>query len=159
VAPGTFKVTMEVDGVTVGSKAFEVRADPASNVPLAQHKAREQMVIDVADLQAKADALATDIAARRASAAGNEAKVQALQALDARIGAAGAGRGGRGGRAGGAAGQVPPVRARIGGLLGNFTISGASTGTLLGPTAAQIETLNGAKRDLAAIEKELAAIK
>ena len=158
VAPGTFKVTMEVDGVAAGSKTFEVRADPASNVPLAAHKAREQMVIDVADLQAKAEALVKDIAARKGSAAGDT--LTKLQALEARIGAGGGG-GARGGRGGGGAtaGQVPPVRTRIGGLLGNFTISGATTGTLLGPTAAQVAALAEAKKDLAAIEKELAAIR
>jgi hypothetical protein len=159
VAPGTFKVTMEVDGVVAGSKTFEVRADPASNVPLAAHKAREQMVLDVAELNAKIDALMKDIAARKTAAAGDQAKLQALQSLETRIGAGGGG--GRGGRGGGgaAAGQVPPIRTRLGGLLGNFTISGATTGTLLGPTPAQIATLADVKKDLAAIEKELAAIK
>src|SRR5262249_49150094 len=47
VAPGTFKVTIEVDGTAGGSKSFEVRADPASNVTLAQHKERETYVLDV----------------------------------------------------------------------------------------------------------------
>lgn len=159
VAPGTFKVTMEVDGVAAGSKTFDVRADPASQVPLSTHKAREQMVLDVADLQAKADALVKEIAPRRTAAAGDTAKLQALQALEARIGAGGGG--GRGGRGGGGAvaGQVAPVRNRIGGLLGGFSISGATTGTLLGPSPAQMTTLAEAKRDLAAIEKELASIK
>ncbi|TAK14998.1 MAG: hypothetical protein EPO35_08610 [Acidobacteria bacterium] len=157
VAPGTFKVTMEVDGAAMGSKTFDVRADPASNVPLAAHKAREQMVIDVADLQAKTDALMKDIAAKKPNATGDAAAK--LTALEARIGAGGGG--GRGGRGGGgaAAGQIPPVRTRLGGLLGNFTISGASTGTLLGPTPAQMITLAEVKREIAAIEKELAAIR
>lgn len=163
VAPGTFKVTMDVDGVAVGSKTFEVRPDPASQVTLAQHKAREAMVLDVMDLTAKADLLAADIAKRKTSATGDAAAK--LQELELRIGAAGGGRG-RGGRGGAAigAGQagpppVPPVRTRLNGLLGNFTISGASTGTLLGPTAAESATLADVKKDLAAIEKELAAIR
>jgi hypothetical protein len=164
VAPGMFKVTMEVDGVTAGSKTFEVRADPASNVPLAAHKAREQMVLDVAELNAKIDAIMKDIAARKTAAAGDPAKLQALQSLEARIGAGGGGRGGRGGPSAGSgqAGRpapVPPVRTRLGGLLGNFTISGATTGTLLGPTPAQMATLAEVKKDLAAIEKEVGAIK
>ena len=45
VAPGTFKVTLEVDGVAGESRTFEVRADPASAVTLAQHKARETFVV------------------------------------------------------------------------------------------------------------------
>jgi len=92
----------------------------------------------------------------KASAAGDQ--LAKLQAIEARIGAGGGGgRGGRGGAT--TAGQVPPVRTRLGGLLGNFTISGATTGTLLGPTAAQSAALLDVKKDLAAIEKELAAIK
>jgi hypothetical protein len=117
------------------------------------------MVLDVADLNAKLDALMKDIAARKTAAAGDQAKLQALQNLETRIGAGGGG--GRGGRGGGgaAAGQVPPIRTRLGGLLGNFTISGATTGTLLGPSPAQMATMAEVKRDLAAIEKELSAIK
>src|SRR5205085_3007442 len=41
VAPGQFKVTLEVDGAAVESRMFEVRADPASAITAAQHKARE----------------------------------------------------------------------------------------------------------------------
>jgi hypothetical protein len=116
------------------------------------------MVLDVADLNAKTEVLMKDIAARKTSAAGDQ--LARLQALEARIGAGGGGgRGGRGAGGGAAAGQVPPVRTRIGGLLGNFSISGATTGTLLGPTPAQVATLADVKKELAAIEKELAAIK
>jgi hypothetical protein len=156
VAPGAFKVTMEVDGAVVGSKMFEVRADPQSNIPLGAHKARESMVIDVMDLQAKVDALSKDLATRRAAATGDQAAK--LQALEARLGATGGG--GRGGRGGGAAaGQVPPVRTRLNGLLSGFNISGATTGTLAGPSAANMATLAEVKKDLAAIEKEAAGIR
>ena len=55
VAPGTFKVTLEVDGVAAGSQTFEVRADPESNLTLAQHKAREAFVVEVMDLLGKID--------------------------------------------------------------------------------------------------------
>src|SRR6185369_15842177 len=61
VAPGTFKVTLEVDGVATESRTFEVRADPASNVTVAQHKAREAFVVDVMDLLAKIDRMAADL--------------------------------------------------------------------------------------------------
>jgi photosystem II stability/assembly factor-like uncharacterized protein len=163
IAPGTFKVTLEVDGVAAGSKTFEVRGDPASDVTLAQHKARETFVFDVLDLQAKVDALTKDIASRRAAATGDQAAK--LQAIEQRLGAGGGGRGGgRGGGAAAAGAQggappVQPVRARISGLLGGFNISGATTGSMKPPTAAQMATLADAKRDVAAIEKDLAAIK
>ena len=62
VAPGTFKVTLEVDGAATESRTFEVRADPASAVTLAQHKAREAFVVEVMDLQAKVETLAADLA-------------------------------------------------------------------------------------------------
>jgi hypothetical protein len=166
IAPGTFKVTLEVDGVAAGSKTFEVRADPASDVTPLQHKAREQYVFDVLDLQAKVDALAKDVAARRTAATGDTATK--LQAIEARLGAAGGGGGRGGGRAGGAAAgagvaggapPVQPVRTRLGGMLNGFTISGATTGSMKPPTAAQQTTLAGVKRDLLAIERDLAAIK
>ncbi len=166
IAPGTFKVTLEVDGVAAGSKTFEVRADPASDVTPLQHKAREQYVFDVLDLQAKVDALTKDVAARRTAATGDTATK--LQAIEARLGAAGGGGGRGGGRAGGAAAgagvvggapPVQPVRTRLGGMLNGFTISGATTGSMKPPTAAQQTTLAGVKRDLLAIERDLAAIK
>ncbi|HEV3139571.1 MAG TPA: hypothetical protein VGY57_03595, partial [Vicinamibacterales bacterium] len=47
VAPGTFKVTLEVDGVATESKTFDVRADPQSSISLADHKAREAFEIEV----------------------------------------------------------------------------------------------------------------
>ena len=72
VAPGTFKVTLEVDGAATESRTFEVRADPASAVTLAQHKAREAFVIEVMDLQATVETLASSLASRRAAATGEK---------------------------------------------------------------------------------------
>src|SRR5207249_2357142 len=40
VSPGAYRVTLDVDGDTA-SRTFEVRSDPALQVTLAQHKARE----------------------------------------------------------------------------------------------------------------------
>jgi len=73
VAPGTFTVTLEVDGVAAGSRPFTVRADPALSVTPAQHKSREAFVIEVMDLQAKVEKLAADLRTRRAAATGDEA--------------------------------------------------------------------------------------
>jgi hypothetical protein len=135
-----------------------VRADPMSNVTPVQQKMRETFVIDVLDSQAKLDVLAKELAAKRAAATPEEAT--RLQALEQRLigGGGGGGRGGRGGGGGapaapGQAPQPPAVRARLNSLLGPFTISGATTGSLMGPTTTQRATLEEAKKDLAAIEK------
>jgi hypothetical protein len=152
IAPGTFKVTLEVDGVAVESKTFEVRADPASNLTLVQHKAREAFVIEVMDLVAKCDALAATLRTRRAATTGDEAA--RLQALEQRLAGAGGGGGGRGGgRGGGGANQ--PIRQRIAALTSVFNLSGANTGTLLAPTATMRAALSDAKAELAAIERDI----
>jgi photosystem II stability/assembly factor-like uncharacterized protein len=150
VAPGTFKVMLEVDGVAAGSRSFDVRADPLSAVTPEQHRAREDFVVEVMNLQAKMEALAKDLAARRTAATGDEAA--RLQVLEQRLVGAG---GGRGGGRGGGAGGVQPVRQRLSGLLSPFTISGAQTGTLSAPTGSQRAVLAETKADLAAIEKEI----
>ena len=156
VAPGTFKVALEVDGVVTESKTFEVRGDPQSAIPLAQHKAREAFVIEVTDLLKRVDDLAATLRTKRAAATGDE--VARLQALEQRLvgGGAAAGRGGRAGGGGGrGGGAVQPVRARLAALPGGWSGSGAETGSLTGPTVTMIEALNAAKAELAAIEKEM----
>lgn len=157
VAPGAFSVTLEVDGVAAESRTFEVRADPASAVTLAQHKAREAFVVEVMALQARAEKLVADLRARRAAATGEEAA--RLQALEQRL-AGGGGRGGRGGAAtpaGPAPAAVPvqPVRQRLSSLINAFVGSGARTGTLSAPTGTMRDALAEAKKDLAAIELEI----
>jgi hypothetical protein len=166
VAPGTFKVTLEVDGTAAGSQTFEVRADSGSSVTLAQHKAREAFSVEVIDLLARIDTLSKTLAARRDAASGEEAA--RLQALEQRLvgGGGGRGRGGAppavagaagGGRGRGAAGGPPPVqpvRTRLAALINAFTGSGARTGTLAAPTGTMTAALAEAKMDLAAIEKE-----
>jgi photosystem II stability/assembly factor-like uncharacterized protein len=154
IAPGTFKVTIEVDGVAAGSKTFEVRPDPQSTFTMAQHKDREAYVLDVQDLQARVDAIAKDVATKRAAA--NGAAKPELDAIDAQLGAAGGGgRGGRGGGAAGGQGQKPSVRQRLGGLLTGLTISGATTGSLAPPTAQQRQTLSELKIEVASIERQI----
>jgi photosystem II stability/assembly factor-like uncharacterized protein len=164
VAPGTFKVALEVDGTVVESKTFEVRADPALPYTLAQHKAREAFVMEAMDLQAKVDSLATGLRARREAATGDEAT--RLQALETRLvgGApAGGGRGGRAGGAGGGGGRggggPQPLRQRFAGFANTGGISGARTGTLAPPTGVQRAAMAEAKAELAAIEREIRAAK
>jgi photosystem II stability/assembly factor-like uncharacterized protein len=152
VAPGTFKVTLEVDGTATESRTFDVRPDPTSAVTLAQHKAREAYVIEVMDLVAKVDALAADLRTRRAAATGDEAT--RLQGLEQRLAGGGGGGGGRGGGRGGGA---QALRARIAGLTGPLGISGSQTGTLAQPTVVMRTALADAKAELATIEKEIRA--
>ena len=167
VAPGTFKVTLDVDGTAVESRTFEVRVDPTASATAADHKQRDAFVVEVMTLLEKVDKLAADVRTRRAAATGDEAT--RLQALEQRLAGAG-GRGGRGGGGGGGGGRgavptvegaapatppVQPVRPRLTALLNPYMMSGARTGTFVPPTGALREQLDGAKKDLAAIEKEI----
>ena len=145
VAPGTFKATLEVDGVAGEARTFEVRNDPASAVTLTQHKAREAFVVEVMDLQTKVEALGADVAKRRAAASGEEAT--RLQQLEQRL----LGGGGRGARGGGA----QAMRQQLNGLITAFVGSGARTGTMGPPTGTMRQALADAKTALAAIEKEI----
>ena len=147
VAPGTFKVTLQVDGTAVESKAFEVRADPQSTISLADHQAREAFEMDVMDLQRKVETMRADLQKRREAASGDEAA--RLQALEQRLVGGGAGRPRP-------SGGAQPVRQRLNGLITAFVGSGARTGTLAAPTTTMKATLAEAKADLAAIEKESA---
>jgi hypothetical protein len=148
VAPGTFQVTLEVDGTAGESRTFEVRNDPASSVTLEQHQEREAFIVDVMDLQKKVETLGAEVSKRRAAANGEEAT--RLQALELRlIGGAGA----RGARGGGGGGQ--PMRQRLNTLINAFVGSGARTGTMSAPTGTMRDALAEAKATLAAIEKEI----
>src|SRR5438128_11192544 len=113
---------------------------------MTQHKAREAFEVDVMDLLSKIEAIAADLAKRRAAATGDEAA--RLRALEQRLVGAPGGRGrgaaaaeeaapaaGRGGRG------TQPVRQRLGGLITAFVGSGARTGTLSAPTTTMRDTL------------------
>jgi photosystem II stability/assembly factor-like uncharacterized protein len=148
IAPGAFTVTLEVDGVGGESRTFDVRADPASSITLADHHAREAFELEVMALQEKVEALATDLRAQRAGASASNAT--RLQALERRL----VGGGARGG-AGGGRGGAQPVRQRLGGLTTAFVGSGAQTGSLSAPTTTMRATLAEVKADLAALEGEI----
>src|SRR5262249_35758273 len=154
-------------GVAAESRTFEVRADPASSISPAQHKAREAFEIEVMDLLARIETLAADLTKRREASTGDEAA--RLRAIEQRlVGAGGRGRGAgapqAGAAAGGEEGGAPtgrgrggaqPVRQRLGGLITAFVGSGARTGTLSPPTGQMRAILAEAKTDLAAIEQDL----
>jgi photosystem II stability/assembly factor-like uncharacterized protein len=156
IAPGSFKVALEVNGTAVESRTFDVRADPASAVTLAQHKAREAFVVAAMELGARVDKLAEGLRARRAAASGDEAT--RLQALEQRLVGGGAG-GGRAGGGGGRGGGAQALRQRLSALTITFTGSGARTGSLSAPTGAMTAALAAARADLATIERELTPVK
>ena len=157
VAPGTFKVALEVDGTVVETRTFEVRGDPSANVTLEQQKAREAFAIEVSDLLVKVEKMNADLTTKKAAATGDAAgKIQALQTR--LVGGAGGGRG-RGGGGGGRGGGPQPVRAQLSGIISTMTISGAQTGTVKPPTGTLRAVLLGAKTELLAIERELKSLK
>ena len=149
VAPGSFKVTLDVDGLATESRMFEVRSDPASSITAEQHQAREAFVVKVMDLLARVDTLASALSARRAAATGDQ--VARLEALERRLVGA---PGGRGGAGGGQARGAQPVRQRLAALINAFVGSGARTGTLSAPTTTMAEQLADAQKELDAIAAE-----
>ncbi|HVZ47902.1 MAG TPA: hypothetical protein VG916_03890 [Gemmatimonadaceae bacterium] len=152
VAPGTFTVTMEVDG-TSQSRTFAVRADPNAPMSVADQKAREAFLLEAQDVQAKLTAAVAEFNTRRGAASGAEAtRLNALAeklGIPAGGGGGGRGRGGRGGRGGGGPG------AALGGLQGAFNGSGERQGSLMPPTGTQRAQLAAAKSALAEINAAL----
>jgi photosystem II stability/assembly factor-like uncharacterized protein len=137
VAPGTFKVTLDVDGDTT-SRTFEVRGDPGLNVTLLQHKAREAFLLDVQAAQIKVEDMVNDLRSRRASATPEQ--TTRLMALERRL----------------TAGRDAP-RGRLGGIARAYNGTGAQQGSLMPPTNEQRKILAAAKTEIAAIEKEMKA--
>ena len=155
VAPGTFKVALEVDGTVVATRPFEVRSDPVAAVTLAQQQARAAVAIELTALLTKVQTLAAELTTRKAAATGDAAtKIQALQTR--LVGAAGGGRG----RGGGGRGAGPqPVRQQLTAVFSGMTVSGAQTGTVNPPTGSRAMQLAAATLELAAIEREMKALK
>jgi hypothetical protein len=138
VAPGTYTVTLNVDGDTT-SRTFEVRGDPAGIATLAQQKAREAFLVDVQNLQTQTEQRAADIRSRRASTTGTDSTH--LVALERRL---------TGGRDG--------VRAKLGGVARFFNGTGAQQGSFLPPTTTQRQVVADAKAELVAVEKEMKSV-
>jgi len=135
IAPGTFKVTLNVDGDTT-TRLLEVRGDPGLAVTLAQHKARVAFLLDVQATQIQIEQRIADLRARRAAASGAES--ERFQALERRL----------------SAGRDAP-RGKLGGIARTYNGTGAQQGSFLPPTTLHRQTLAEAKAELAAIEKEL----
>jgi photosystem II stability/assembly factor-like uncharacterized protein len=158
VSPGTYTVTMDVDGEK-STRSFTVRGDPMFMVTDLEHKARETFLVDVMETQARLQTQTTAFQAKRTAATGAEA--DRLNALATKLGfppagAAGGGRGGRGGRGGGAG---PAAAGAIGGIIGGYTGNGVRHATFMPPTTQQKNALAEAKRALAELDKELGAKK
>ena len=135
VSPGTFIVTLDVDGDTT-SRSLEVRADPMLPYTLAQHRAREAFLLDVQATQLEIERVVSEIRARRAGAAAPDST--RLAALERRL---------TGGR------NAP--RAVLGGVARAYNGSGAQQGSFAPPTAVHRQALAAAKAELVAVEKEL----
>lgn len=160
VSPGTYTVSMEVDGEK-STRTFQVRADPTMMETLADHKAREAFLLEVQEVQAKLTTATTAFRAKLAAAKGDDStriaavaqKVGLAPAAGGRGGRGGAGGGGGGGGGGGRGGGGPA--AAIAQLAGAWNGSGARHGGLQAPSGTQRAVLAQAKRTLAQIEAEL----
>jgi photosystem II stability/assembly factor-like uncharacterized protein len=130
VSPGTYTVTLKVDGDST-MRSFEVRGDPQSNLTPLQYKARETFLLDVQDTQAKLAAAITALRTKRQQATPEQATK--LQALERRLT-----------QAGGKIGRIP----------GSYNGSGAQQGSFQPPTGQQKSLLAEAKAELAAVKKE-----
>jgi hypothetical protein len=148
VAPGTYTVTLTVDGEKT-SRNFQVRADPNGTVTVAEHIAREAFLVDVSETQTKLSARMAEFQAKRAAATGDE--MTRLNAVAERLGLGGGARGGRGG--GGRGGGGGP---NLGGIIGAYTGSGVRQASFLPPTVQQKAQLAEAKALLLGLERELA---
>jgi hypothetical protein len=139
VSPGTYTVTLDVDGDTT-SRRFEVRADPGLKLTLAQHRAREAFLLDVQAQQVKVEELAAAVRALRTGA--TAADSSRLVALERRLTA---------GREG--------LRGSLGAIARAYNGSGAQQGSLMPPSTQHKQALAAARSELAAIDKELKALR
>ena len=134
VAPGTYQVTLDVDGDTT-SRAFEVRGDPMANLTLTQQKAREAFLVDVQSVQVRTEQIAVELRGRRLATSGEAAA--RVQALERRL----------------TIGRNAP-RGKLANIAGAFNGSGAQQGSFAPPTKQHRRILSEAKAELAAVEKE-----
>ncbi len=160
VSPGTFTVTIDVDGEK-RSRTFDVRADPTLMATVADHRARESFLLEAQEVQPKLLAATTAFRDKLAKAtAADSARMIPLgqryglvpvAARGAGPGATGgAPGGGRGGRGGGG------PAALLAALSGAWNGSGARHGGLQAPSGTQRAVLAQAKAALTALEQELA---
>jgi hypothetical protein len=146
VAPGRFTVTMVAGRDTVRQE-FDVRGDPASDITVAEHQAREAFLREVVATQSALTTRTTQFRAALQAATGGEA--EALQATARTLGLGAAEPGGRGGRGVGGPG------AALGQLISAYTGSGVRQTSFRAPTGTQRAALDEAKQALARLEAAL----
>ena len=147
VSPGTYTVTMDVDGER-SVRTFDVRADPALLESVADHRAREAFLLDAQEVQGRLTAATATFRTRLAAARGADST--RMNALAERLGlSGGAARGQQFRRPTGPA-------AALAALPGAWNGSGARHGGLQRPSKTQVAVLAQAKKMLTEIESELA---
>ncbi len=147
VSPGTYTVTMDVDGEKT-RRPFDVRGDPAAMVTVAEHRAREVFLLEAQDVLGKLTDAATQLRTRLGSARGaDSARIVALGQKHGLLPAAGGGQ-----RFGRPRGPVAALAALPGAWNGN----GARHGGLQAPTGTHRAVLADAKAALAELQRELA---
>jgi hypothetical protein len=130
VSPGTYTVTLDVDG-NATTRSFEVRGDPAAKYTVAEYMAREAFLLDVQETQAKIMATVASLRTKRQQAtAGDSTKLQALER------------------------RLTQASGRIGRIPGAYNGSGAQQGSFAPPTAQSRSLLAEAKAELAAVSRE-----
>ena len=153
VSPGTYTVTLDADGVTM-QRSLLVKPDPLLPVPVAQQRARERFLLQVADAQqgvsavsGRTAALRRQLMSQRNVARDTVARGRAdsalarLTALERRL---------RGGSAG--------LQGRLYGLAGEFNGQGVQQGSLYPPTKTHREQFAILRALLTRVEGELAAL-
>ncbi len=144
-SPGQYTVTMHVDGKQ-SKTTFEVRADPTLMMTVADHKAREEFLLEAQSVQVK---LATAIAEFRGKLAGasgaDSAQMNALAAKYSLLPPA-AGPGFR---------RPSGPLAELSSLAGAWNGSGARHGGLQAPSLTHRKVLADAKVALAEIERTI----
>jgi hypothetical protein len=130
VSPGTYTVTLDVDGTST-TRSFEVRGDPSAKYTVAEYRAREAFLLDIQETQGRIVASVAALRLKRPSATEEEAA--RLQALELRL---------------------TQAAGRIGRIPGGYNGSGAQQGSFAPPTGQQRSLLAEAKAELAAVQKE-----
>jgi hypothetical protein len=130
VSPGTYTVTLDVDGTST-TRSFEVRGDPSAKYTVADYRAREAFLLDIQETQSKIVAAVAALRVKRQSATPDEATK--LQVLERRL---------------------TQAAARIGRIPGGYNGSGAQQGSFAPPTGQQRSLLAEAKAELVAVQEE-----
>jgi hypothetical protein len=154
VAPGSFVVTLDVDGARQ-TQLLTVRPDPLLPVTVAQHRQREAFLTQVLDAQRTTTDMGTrmtslrQLITERRDAAGQgtaartagDSALARLTALERRV------RQGQG-----------ALRGRVYNLAGEYNGNGAQQGSLYPPTRTHRDAFAAMLVEIARVQRELAAL-